>query len=206
MRRSWYVVTLVVLLASVWASPVWADDANPPPWRGQPGTTYARWEFSTDNPNPAPDEEYNPNGPSQTQVTPGPGMGWLPELDGRFGVWQLSGRIEIGIPNYPPAGPLKYIWVQLTWQGQSPGRPTVSETISGEIGRLLDEQAASPWLHSTFVIDIEPNPQYEVVSIEGPINVDEVVIDTICIPEPSSLAVFSVGLLGLAGAVRRKRR
>jgi len=206
MKRCWYVAAAALLTVLAWAPSIWADDLNPPPWRGQDGSTYAKWEFSTPDPNPVPDQQYNPYGQSNMTVTPGPGMGWLPELDGRLGVWQLSGRIEVWIPNYPLPRPVKYIWVQLTWQGQSPGRPTVSEVYTGRTGSLIHEQSGSPWLESTFLIDIKPNPQSEVISIEGPINVDELVIDTICIPEPSGLLALSGSLLGLAGALLKRRR
>ena len=50
-------------------------------------------------------------------------------------------------------------------------------------------------------LNIEPNPAFEIVRIDGAVMVDEIVIDTICIPEPASLA-----LLGLGGLALMRRR
>jgi hypothetical protein len=50
------------------------------------------------------------------------------------------------------------------------------------------------------------NPQYEDVIITGSYYVGEVVVDTICIPEPSSLALLAVGAISLLPYAWRKRR
>jgi len=50
------------------------------------------------------------------------------------------------------------------------------------------------------------NPQYEDVIITGSYNLGEVVVDTICIPEPSSLALLAMGSISLLLYASRKRR
>jgi len=188
----------------------YADDLFPPPWRGHPRSTFAQWEF--DYPGvpgayghyPQPDIWQNPFGPPTAHVVPGPGMEWMPEYQGRPGVWPLSGRIDFEIPNFPEPLPEKRIWVQVTFQNQPGGNggvlgsnppPALWNTIS--FIALPDG-----WLHQTIELVIRPNPPFEVLSLFGDINVDEVVIDTICIPEPATL-----GLLALAAplAVFRRR-
>ena len=60
------------------------------------------------------------------------------------------------------------------------------------------------WVHSTYLIHLEPNPAWEIVKIDGTLVVDEIVIDTICFPEPAAMGVLAVG--GLALLRRRKQR
>jgi hypothetical protein len=199
---------LVLLLAALSVCSM-ADDLHPPYWRGLPGTTYAKWEFSTPDINPLPDEFVNPNGIPTTEVFPG--HEWLPEYGGRFGVWPLSGLIVVDIPNFPRPNPLKVVRVQVTWSSPSAyGEPDVDEILFGRTGELIDRVPVAPdqgvqWWHDTYRLTIIPNPPREVIRIQGAIWVDELVIDTSCVPEPSSLAALC-GSLGIFGLVLRRRR
>ena len=96
----------------------------------------------------------------------------------------------------------------------APGnRPTVWETISGTNSVLVNEIMLEPtgelppegtnWIHSAFSMRIYPNPSFEIVRIDGGIMVDEVVIDTICVPEPRTLGLLGLGVLT---SVFRRRR
>jgi len=212
MKRFLFVFAALLLLLT--ATSAFADDLYPPSWRGQPGTTYQAWEFSTPNPITAPDVVNNPYGTPSAHAYPGTSQNWIDQWGGRQGMWPLSGTIEITIPNNPVPNPYKDIWVQLTWakQVQSSG-PDVWEMNSGVHGTLVQQTALSLtgypspnnyWYQSVYLIRLQPNPSWETVKIDGTIVVDEVVIDTICAPEPSSLLVISFGLAGLA-AWRRKR-
>ena len=55
---------------------------------------------------------------------------------------------------------------------------------------------------------ITPNPDFELVQIYLPpwIFVDQVVIDTISVPEASTLLMRGIGLMGAGAAVWRRRR
>lgn len=196
---------IVALLLVFAVQVVMADDLFPPPWRGHPGSTWAVWEYSTPNPNPLPDLGFNPYGVPSTQIYPGVGQNWWAELDGRQGVWPLSGEIWIDIPNRPEPNPWKDIYIQLTWEPQAPGNtPFVLTTAPQQVNGTLVQQIPLDglWMHSIYTIRLEPNPALETILITGGINVDEVVIDTICIPEPMTL-----GLLAIGGvfAMRRNR-
>jgi len=204
MRKYLLVFAAILLLVSVVSA--FADDLNPPSWRGQAGTTWGIWEFNTNNPNPLPDQGYNPYGTPSTQVTPGLFQSWQPNWGGRSGVWPLSGEIWITIPNNPVANPYKDIWVQLTWAEQATGNtPLVLATAPENTASSLVNQVAlgGGWYHSTYSIRLYPNPNQETLLITGGINVDQLVIDTRCVPEPSSILALSAGLIGL---VLRKRR
>jgi hypothetical protein len=210
-------VVLAVLAVSICNFTVglaFAEDLNPAPFRGQDGTTYARWEFLTPDAQPIPDEQVNPYGTAAMQIWPGVGQEYWPVWGGRDGVWPLSGTAEIGIDNRPEQLPYKDIWVQLTWTEQVPDVvPLVWETISGIEAELVDDILLNPtgeappadgfWHHSTYLIHIEPNPDFEIIRIDGAIMVDELVIDTICIPEPCSIALLAMGGMAL---LRRKHK
>ena len=214
MTKSFLSILAVLMVGCFVASQVVsADDVFPPPWRGQEGTTQAVWEFGTSDPSPSPDFEFNPYGPSNMNVYAGVGQEWWDIWGGRQGVWPLSGTIEVEIPNRQEPRPYKDIWVQVTWAPQAPDTyPLVSETLSGQAGGLINEIQLEPtlepppaddfWYHSTYLIHIEPNPAWEIVRIDGAIMVDQIVIDTICIPEPATMLLLSIGGL----AVLRKKR
>jgi len=201
---------LFVVVALIATQCSFADDLKIPSWRGDEGTTYHRWEFGTSDPSPVPEDGwYNPYSgglPPEIMIEPGPGMGWLPDKDGRFGVWQLSGHIDVDILNRPEPLPFKIIQIQLTWAPQpNTGVPLVQEINSGIVATVVDEVVIgnpTPWFHTTYRMIIEPNPSWEHIQISGDIDVDELVIDTICIPEPGSLALIGLGLLVL---MRRKK-
>jgi hypothetical protein len=204
MKRFFFALVIILVVLSAVAA--LADDLTPPSWRGQAGTTFGVWDFATNNPNPLPDAGYvYPWGLPTIQITPGLFQSWQPNWGGRSGVWPLSGQIELTIPNSPVANPEKDIWIQLTWAEQAPGNtPSVSETRFGVPSSLVSQQAlGGGWFHSTYEITLHPNPDWERLLITGGINVDQMVIDTRCVPEPTSLLALSAGLLGLVCKRRR---
>ncbi|MCL5103730.1 MAG: PEP-CTERM sorting domain-containing protein [Armatimonadetes bacterium] len=207
MRKCILSLTLLLMAVVFSAGYAWSDDLHPPPWRGQPGTTFAAWEFLTPDPNALPDQMYNPNGVPAMQIWTGIEQHWFDQWEGRIGVWPLSGALEVLIPNYPPPNPYKDIWIQITWAPQVPDvTPFVKEKISGTLAQLVSQTPfpGTPWVHSVYAIRLFPNPTHEIVRIDGGIMVDELVIDTICIPEPSSLLALSGSVLALV-AWRRRR-
>ncbi|MBI4580192.1 MAG: PEP-CTERM sorting domain-containing protein [Planctomycetes bacterium] len=212
MRSPNTLVLAASLIIVVFVGPAMADDLYPPSWRGQNGTTMQVWEFSDPNPTPPPDPMVNPYGTPQAQVWTGIGHGWMDEWGNSQGMWPLSGTIEIWIPNRPQPLPFKDIWVQLTWTKQvSSSRPKVWEFASGVIGTEVQRTVLGPtglpapydtWYHSVFLIHLEPNPYWEIVKVDGTLVVDEIVVDTICYPEPATAGLLLLG--GLALLRRRK--
>ena len=174
-----------------------ALDLNPPLWRGDDNTTMALWEFSTDDPTAVPDLEHNPYGTADIEVFPAAGHAWEELYRERSGIWPLSGRIEVGIDNDPTPREQKEIWVQVTWTTKG-GSPIVTDMDSGTYAQQIDDIIIDDiynWHHSTYQMFLSPNPDYETIEIAGAIRVDELVIDTICIPEPASLLLLALPTL-----------
>jgi len=177
----------------------------------------------------------NLNGLQPLMWDPGETEGWLPELgtpvpiepyEPRLpgddligtGVVALSGRLEIPVFNDPTPRPEKKVWIQLTWAPQDqmpfpepivgvmdiqPGDPSqyvvtpVQETNTIDLG--------GGWTHSTYEFSIYPNPDFEIFEITGDIYVDELIVDTHCVPEPATLSMLGVlAVMGLA--IRRRKR
>ena len=194
-------ITTAAILGA--ASAGFADDLNPPPWRQSEATTYQRWDFSTPDNMPVPDSVYNPYGTPALRVKT--------DYQWSDGVWPLSGEIDVYIPNYPPERPEKWIWLQLTWKPEDlcPDPFLPDEPIVGVVPFDSMEMSKTQlnlddgWKHTTFKINLYPNPSEEWISIKGDIKVDQVVIDTRCIPEPATLALLGAGALMV---VARRRR
>ena len=177
-----------------------------PPWRGDEGSTFQEWTFSSPETNPPPDNVDNPYGEPLLNV----GAYWFDDINGRQGAWGLSGKIDVYIPNRPQPFEWKWIWLQLTWKPAElcpdpfvPDEPVVSVTpFEFMVMEREDVIMADGWVFTVFYIDMSPNPLEEWITITGDILVDELIIDTICIPEPAM--IFLLGLGGLA--LLRKRR
>ena len=204
-----------VAAAQIVAVPAAAEDLQPPPWRGEWSTTSQIWEFDRPQQNPIPPDGPAPGGmpplPStEAWVFPMAGADWLPEDQGRFGVWPLSGWLEVLVDNHDPKPEnIKLIWVQLTWRPQDPGDPLGVPTFTyfqpppATVPKIIEEVRIDDlWRETTYYWELDWNPPDEMFTIEGNINVDELVVDTWCVPEPVTLSLLAVGGLAL---LRRRR-
>lgn len=213
-----YVLTGLLLVGSLLvAGPAQADDLVPPAWRGKPGTAFAQWEFDTPANPIAPDLWSDPSPIKDPFAEPFPGelQMWLDTWGGRQGVWPMSGEIFIFMPNTDIANEYKDIYVQLTWAQQAPNEfpsALVGLTRQGSMpgaGLAMQETSRTPigptgepfgdgqWYHSIFQLRIYPNPTEEWIYLSGAVMVDEVVVDTICVPEPMTLGLLGLGSLAL---------
>ncbi len=202
MMKKLIAVCLVTLLTG---SMAFANQVVIPPWRGANGSTYQAWEFNTGGVPPVivpPDDVYNPYGdPELTVKTP---FGW------ENGAWALSGEMDIYLPNRQVVDGWKEIWIQLTWKPAGldpskslPDQPNVAVTPFVFATWYRDDyDMPDDWIVSLYKIEMWPNPLEEWITVKGDIWVDELIIDTICIPEPASMLMLGLGGL----ALMRKRR
>ncbi|HLA83353.1 MAG TPA: PEP-CTERM sorting domain-containing protein [Thermoguttaceae bacterium] len=218
---------LIVVVVVAWLGmPAAADDIRPPVWRGEWSTTYQYWNFGTPVTGQLPDEGLKPTGPGplvegnfgEPYVQPGylpstrlwvyPFGDWIDvdPVSGRQGIWPLSGSIEAVVDNHNPPNEYKWVWLQLTWRPQDPftGFSIGSFDPAASDFRLVEDVSqANGWTTSVYEWFIRPNPPDEWFTINGTIDVDQLVIDTWCVPEPSAL-VMLLGM-SLIAVWRRKR-
>jgi hypothetical protein len=190
------------------AVPTLADDLNPAPWRtdpaGQDATTLQAWEFDTDNPTPPADVLYNPFG--DPSLTVGGGGIWFPNYGGQEGLWRITAddSIIITIPNNPIENEYKHIWLQVTFFEEDGFDPMMlTEPAYDAMETVGSVDLGAGWWHRTYSIMIFPNPQSETLELYAPgcvMSFGEIVIDTICIPEPAGIL-----LLAVAGIFLRRR-
>jgi hypothetical protein len=212
---------LVVLILGV-VSPALGDDLIPPPWdRFTPNTVYANWGFDT----PGDNGIYVAEDFWQFSTFDDPYIDtffgdaiWLDQYEGRDGVLNPfeGDYLQVHLDNYDCFNPIKYVFLQITWWtdaflGDQP-IPEVFDAYSphGDVdwsdAELTDEfELGDGWMYSRWSIEIWPNPEWEWINIypamDGDMFIDQIVIDTLCIPAPGALV-----LLGLASVTRRRRR
>lgn len=212
------VVAVALVLAS---APAYSHDVFQPAWRGDPGSTLQIWEFGN-NGNPAvPDLVDNPYGggvdPAVANITLGSfASGWLQQLSGlgnQQGYWDLGGDgavIVLDIMNAPIANPYKEIWVQVTYFKDLTKAPIVDVPAATmwdvpQYQVVENVSTGGQWVVEMSQWRIYPNPDHEQIIITtdpmwGAV-IDQIVVDTICIPEPGS-----IGILLLAGIAVIRRR
>ena len=229
MKKMTLAIAVVFFLSNFALATTVLDDV-PPPWRGQWSTTSQVWEFNYDPDPPGSIENYyEPDGPApggqpplpSTHVVVFPGDPQWMEFDtvhgsNRYGIWGLSGWIDVVVDNHEPPNEFKWVWVQLTWASDS--------AVAGAVPTLTNlNPAADPawpvtltdeidwgdgWYTSTYQWRIYPNPEYEEFTIGWDSSagqatiVGQLIIDTWCIPEPATLAL----LLAAGLFVMRHRR
>ena len=117
---------LVAVAAASLAAGTFADDFSPPSWRGQSLTTAQEWEFQNAT---------NPTFPDGNSVSGiyGNGMGGqLPyasfnnmswetgDGDGQWFPNSSAGQIFLNIPDWIDLEPIKYVYIQIAWDGPQP--------------------------------------------------------------------------------------
>ena len=218
-KHFWAICIVCVMVLS--ATPALrADDFAPPAWvRGDPLTTAAEWEFTSAGLGPhAPDGGtvatiVGDAGGIPTASIFGGGAGSFPTWgpgDGD-GEWFAAGTvamfIDFDIPNWIDTELVKFLRIQVTFAGPTPFiaaisafDPSVGSVIIVPTGTTLHSPG-----HILFEYSLFPNPDIETFFLEVPVggSIDQVVVDTISIPEPATMGLLSIG--GLALLLRRKK-
>jgi hypothetical protein len=215
-------LVFVCVLSTV--NTVLADDIYPPTWRGQPDTVTARWDSWTgysymmypDAWNSNPGLSYLPSAYAYE------GASFLPEFEGRTDVIKLTGnsQIDFWLPNFDQENPYKEVQIQVTyfatstaqWSGVDASTFPYSAEVSEPV-LITDYNHGDGWYTDVWDLQIRPNPPSEFIYVnftDGflggqplyPAYLDQVVIDTICVPEPATICLFGLGALSL---IRRKK-
>lgn len=219
-------VILIMLLALALPVAAWADDLNPPAWRGGGNTIYAIWDtWSGYNPQfpaviyPDTNSYYsNPPGIFPPYLT-GLDVLSIYEEDSIVSiVFDTSGQIypvlQLKADNYDRQNPEKRIRIQMTYRYN---RDVVIDTIDTvdpaavSITQLVDDQTVGPdQYYSAWDIVIRPNPFIETIyfGLPGTCNfvLDQLVFDSICVvPLPGSLLLLGSGIMGLLTIGWRRR-
>jgi hypothetical protein len=184
-----------------------------PEWRGEDGSTFQQWSFSTpDRVNVAPDTTGLNNQYGDPFVWVGDRAVW----NDNIGAWAMvTDEMDIFIPNNPQLQPRKEMQIEIVWsqggQGFLPKRPLISVFPEYEDGSvvfpdisILEEGSipGTPLFKTIFGVDIVPNPISEWIIIKGDIVIDHIAVDTYCIPEPATIGLV-IG--GAFMALRRKK-
>lgn len=190
-----------------------ASDFNPPEWRGLPGSTYQKWEFSTSDLLPLADSYDNPYGtPTVMEAIEGR---WFNQFSDHQGVWG-SPTIRFEVANDSETLNDSKYRVQIFWNPSTLTPVYLNMYVCDSLGfgpvlqaDIVDRHQDSSWSSYTFEVTAAPFDSVPVVYCEGRssdgslvrAHVDEVIIDTIVIPEPATLA-----LIGLGGLLLRRKR
>lgn len=206
-------VCWTLVTTPVFAVPI-LEDVNPPSFRGEPNSVVAVFDLEVAVIGP-PDE-----------FTEGPGAtypldGLIPFADGPYTNLDSSLSYFIELPNYIDQEPLKKIRVQYIYHtgnplnarawteeltapdGQFP--PGINNGVLTASGKVTGIPHPSGNLHHYWEdFEIRPNPDNEFFEVRF-INADPhmLIIDTISIPEPSSIVLFGLAG-GLIFAMRRR--
>ena len=226
--------TLIILVALAFmTAPAMAKDLGPlEGWdRAAPNSTFEHWDFNMPDMPSFPDAGlWNPNGEPFAELDP-TGWEWSeawecpPELNpnGFVSGWHCTnpdgGEITLTIPNTPDKNMEKRMFIQIT-STKVPSDVTVSGSdaagggyTSGTFstGRPMSGiPGPAPFGGSWYVYNygrtIRPNPESEKVVIKVPYCtvIDQIVVDTECVPEPATMSLLILG--GIGALVRRRRK
>ncbi len=193
-----------------------ADDLTPPPWRFTPGSTVQHWDFSAGPGGGAPDALPLNNIYGTPIMTPTSGATWIPAAAGRNDIWQIAGGpIQFDIPNTGIQTHMKNLWLQVTFLSIAAVPPPTYAvaSINGpftQVGAPIFTPLANGWVHELTQWTTPICPPFERVAIfpglaGAQVLIDQVVIDTQCIPVPTPASASLLACAGLVSLRRRRR-
>lgn len=210
----------VLILCVLFATSSFAEDLNPPEWRGLPGTTYQHWTFdSQQGPNWYPEYANNPYGDPYLHTDLGNEV-WHSFFEGYNGVLETTqgSIVQLEIPNAPQPNDYKLIRVQITFLesyvfGSDHMMVELWDPPGGyEFERWqllwLGDTPNGSWHYAAWDVTIPFNPDHETIALipwgfVGPnMIIDQIVVDTYCVPAPGALSLLALGGL----LVTRRRR
>ena len=212
-------ITFALSLCLVSMGVAQADYYDPPGWDSNPYFTHQSWQFDTNAIPSAPTTDNNPFGVAEYDAM---GATWYGSFDGRSGVWEYNqgSWADFIVPNSLNENLTKEVWFQATYftadNGQISEGSWIFPDSFGDVtfARVSREavEGEAGWYHDTWMGTIIPQPSLEDFFIVfddglgGPatVYVDQVDIDTRCVPIPCTVLLLGSGLIGFVGIIRRK--
>jgi hypothetical protein len=127
-------------------------------------------------------------------------------------VFSDNARYVFDVPNFVDEMPIKYLRIQLTWEGTT--APPLGVDSTGFEGSTpvsgLVTFASTPLVftqpdggYQYFDLEYIPNPDYETITVQvaDGAQLVQVVIDSVSVPEPATIGLLAFGTL----AMLRKR-
>ena len=220
--NSWILMGMMGLTL-FWSGVAQADDYWIPEWRGEPGTTWAVWDNWIAYPGSmsADATDSNPAGVAAPYALADPTGAalmdsWTDSLgENRWNVMHIiaDDALMFHLDNYDRDWPEKHVWIQITYDSDQ-ALPEAFNVVAGYDGgtfpfhvpaNLVAVTEPPGWVTAAYEFSFEPNPQWEEIFLKfegGSAYVDQVVIDTWCIPEPGTIVLLSLGTVFL---VRRRK-
>jgi hypothetical protein len=224
MRSIVAVILTLLVSSSSWAKDVYADQI----WfRGSPNSTFQHWQFTTpDQFNVVPETYMNPYGTPQADIN-GVGAEWsdawpappILEPDGDVPGWHMpqGGTVFYLLHNNPLPNAKKIIIAQVT---SSKEPLSVSLDLPVGFSYSMFDTGLPPvewglpapfdgsWCTYVYGFEVVGNPESECIRIDYPpcTTLDQTILDTVCIPEPSALVLLAGGLMALLAYHWRKQR
>lgn len=207
--------TLAGFLAALSLTGVVLAD-TPPTWRGDPGSTLQRWDFTGNSTTPSPEVLANPYGTPTLSVDFNPpyGEGWYntspaPNMGTHQGIWDIAnGSMSLQIPSVPV--PAFYLQIQMQviyWKDLSHAPTFTLSPSAVQIGSTFtsvfdDPTGSGAWYSDLIVWEVTPGPGDQYITLMGDVTfgsvIDQIIVDTKAVPEPAVLgfaALFSASLL-----------
>jgi len=222
--RSVLVALLFFSSLAIVADVASADDFAPPPWprpgAPNPQAMTFEWEFSTPANPSAPDGPLTdmtfgsgmaPGGTFAFVGAPGPIFWGAGDGDCEW-IFAEGGFIHFELDNILDTEPVKHIWLQVSHSfGAAVSVMTLADFNMAATGSTPDVPVVTPIdpTHTLITWNMFPNPPWEEFDLVIPTagaSIDQVVIDTISIPEPSTLALAGVALSAVVLVARRSRK
>ena len=152
---------------------------------------------------------------------------WHDTWEGRSNVWQYDDTsiVDFFVPNSPNPDLTKEVWFQATYYTTDGGQISEDSWIYPEPAELFPDgvgvsfaqvsreavDGEAGWYHETWMGTIFPQPELEDFCIffddgagnPATVYLDQVDIDTRCVPIPGAVWLLGSGLIGFAGIRRR---
>lgn len=218
------ILVLLAVCLFVSGSMAFGDDLYPPPWRGDPLSYLVEWDsFVGDGSAPDSESSVDDNDPAtflyhafSTHID-FDGEGWVAG-NGSISNPGRDGSFACNVVNWVDWEPEKWLRIQIAYTPSVGGAPSIIDVLGNGAdppngsgaGIIYDSAFLNRYDEGNYFYEdwiIMPNPDWEQIQVFVPMgtSVDQIVIDTVSLPEPSTLVLMCIGAFGLLLNIRRGR-